>query len=250
MYRNGNLNATWREVRKQSRAWRARDKKILELVHRTMAGPDGTIQEFRHDIDPNCTCIIATDMIESKKQSGFDSGPCNTLVTNLVRYLGSTLPSLTIKTAASNKSRLGADDPTALDLALDAAQAGSPVLFLDVRERPLVEAADRVALIDATKAAFEEHCDALLAVGLAESFDISSIAYFYNALVGTPVIDIASDGASKRRSVSSVEGASSDMRVALHEAITFTSSEGAGRTYAGAQGMKRATPEQAGQLAT
>ena len=186
LYCNGNLNACWRDARRQSRAWRTRDRKLLELVHRTMAKPDGSLPEDHSDFDPNCTTIITTDMIESKKESKWDKGPFTSLLNNIVRYLGSTLPSLTIKTSQADMLTLAeaGKSMSCIDVALNAALGGSPVLFLDVRERPLAEASDRVALIEAAKAAFEEHCGALLEAGLAESFACCSIAYFYDVLHG------------------------------------------------------------------
>ena len=53
------------------------------------------------DFDPNCSCIITTDMIETKKESKWDRAPFNALTNNLVRYLGSALPSLTLKTGCT-----------------------------------------------------------------------------------------------------------------------------------------------------
>ena len=237
LYCNPDLNAVWRDVRKQSRAWRSRDKKILELVHKLNAKPDGSLPYCGMDIDPNCTCIITTDMIESKKESSWTKGPCNALLNSLVRYL----PSLTVKIRFPNAGKAMA----AIDIALNAAQSGSPVLFLDVRERPLVEAADRVAFIKATKAAFEAHCDALLKAGLAESFDACSIGYMYHALVGDGTASTL-DMAGEKNGAPSVE-----KRLALHEAIQLAGDESSGRAQKGAaQGMKRATPEQASELAS
>ena len=85
-----------------------------------------------------------------------------------MRYLARTLPSLGIKTGCEGIVTLAdsGQNQASIDMALNAAQSGSPLLFLDVRERPLVEAADRVALIEAAKTALEKHCDALLVAGL------------------------------------------------------------------------------------
>lgn len=254
LYCNPDLNACWREVRKQSRAWRARDKKLLELVHRTEARLDGSLKENHIDFDPNCTCIITTDMIESKKESKWDKGPFNALLNGLVRYLGSSLPSLTIKAGATSMGKLSDAGKSlgGIDVALNAAQSGSPVLFLDVRERPLIEASDRVALISAAMAALETHCNALLDTGLAESFTCSSIAYLHQALIGRPGTEHGGVASmhGRRRSVSVKGLTSADARLALHEAIALASSEDVGRADADEQGMKRATPEQASQLAT
>lgn len=125
-----------------------------------------------------------------------------------------------------------------IDIALNAAQSGSPVLFLDVRERPLLEAADRVALIEATKVAVETHCHSLLETGLAESLVCCSIAYLHEALFGQAAGEVAS---LKATTVA---------RFSLHQAIRMASGEYAGHAEEGAQGMKRATAEQASELAT
>lgn len=264
MYCNPDTNAVWRDARRQSRAWRARDKKLLELTHKTMARADGSLPELGVDFDPNCTCVITTDMIESKKEGKWDKVPFNTLQNNLIRYLAKSLPSLTIKTGSSDTLKLSqaGQAMSCLDVALNAAQSGSPVLFLDVRERPLVEAANRIALIEATKAAVETHCDALLQAGLAESFSACLIAYLYNALVGDVKphsLDIIAEtvgdggGAMQRTSISSRRGVqvNNDKRLVLHEAIQLASDDSSGRAQKGAaQGVKRATAEQASQLAT
>ena len=62
--------------------------------------------------------------------------------------------------------------------------SGSPLLFLDMRKRLLVEAQDRQALIEAAKREFDKHCDALLEKGVTESFDCMTIAYFHEVLFG------------------------------------------------------------------
>eukprot|EP00966_Prymnesium_polylepis_P086112 1993097-Prymnesium_polylepis.1 len=147
-------------------------------------------------------------MIESKKEIKWDKGPFNNLVSNLVRYLGSSLPSLTIKTgfAASSTLAHAGKSISAIDIALNVAQAGSPVLFLDVRDRPLIEAAtDRVALVEAAKTALETHSDALLAAGLAESFSCCSIAYLYDALFAKPDSGGEARTLKRQRSVASLK---------------------------------------------
>ena len=256
MYCNPDLNACWREVRKQSRAWKSRDKKLLDLVQQLNAKPDGSLPSYNLDFDPNCMCIITTDAIEPKKESKFDKGPFNALLNHLVRYLGSSLPSLTIKTGFGDLLTLAEHGQamSCIDIALDAAQGGSSVLFLDVRERPLVKAADRVALIDAAKAALEEHCDALLAVGLAESFSCCSIAYMHRALISKPDANTSDDEAPKLktlvRNYQGAEATSESARLALHQAIQVANSEEGAQADKEAQGMKRATPEQASALAT
>jgi len=53
--------------------------------------------------------------------------------------------------------------------------SGSPLLFLDMRARPLVEAPDRETLINNAKKEYETMCSALLEYGIPETFDAMSI---------------------------------------------------------------------------
>jgi len=62
--------------------------------------------------------------------------------------------------------------------------SGSPLLFLDMRTRPLVEAPDRETLISNARREYETMCNALLEYGVPETFDAMSISYFHDVLFG------------------------------------------------------------------
>ena len=82
-----------------------------------------------------------------------------------MRYLGGKLPSLAIKAGMSVKFPLGRPFGSTLFSASNLVQTGTPVLFLDPRERkPLKsESGDRQALIDQAKADLLEFWGALAA---------------------------------------------------------------------------------------
>lgn len=241
IYRNPDLKACWRDVRKSSRTWRARDKKLLEIVHAVEALADGSLPERQDDLDANAEILLIVDGIEAKKEQGWDKAPFNALITNLVRYLSSSLPALTIKTGNGNSGTLAEAGRalSGLDVALNAANGGAPVLFLDVRERELIKASDRVALIAAAKASCEAYCDELLNSGLAESFICCSIAYFHGVLFDG-MDDTEGTGIKPKSTVNN--------RLSLWEAIKLA--EHAGPLEEGVQGMKGATNEQVDQVAS
>ena len=62
--------------------------------------------------------------------------------------------------------------------------SGSPLLFLDLRARTLVQAPDRKTLIDNAKREYEAMCNALIQHGVPETFDAMSISYFHGVLFG------------------------------------------------------------------
>jgi len=49
-YWNSNLDAEWRAVRKASKAWRQRDRRLVELVHANSS--EGEMKQA-WDLDPN-----------------------------------------------------------------------------------------------------------------------------------------------------------------------------------------------------
>ena len=132
--------------------------KILETVWRINKNDQGTLNYQATDLDANATCFILTDAIEPKKELKWDSKPFSSLMTNLVSYLARSLPSITLKCGNSAKLTLGelGKAMSGLDVALNSAQGGNPVLFLDVRERPLVEGVSQMAIINAAKEKYEE----------------------------------------------------------------------------------------------
>jgi len=62
--------------------------------------------------------------------------------------------------------------------------SGSPLLFLDMHTRPLVEAPDRETLISNARREYETMCNSLLEYGVRETFDAMLISYFHDVLFG------------------------------------------------------------------
>ncbi len=129
---------------------------------------------------------LLVDTINAKNDALGDKGPFNKLVNELIRHLASTLPSLTIKTGNSARPSLAQAQASAssLGVAMENMLSGSPLLFLDLRERPSLKAEDREALITMAKTEYEKTCDTYLKQGLAETFDTMTIAYFHDVLFG------------------------------------------------------------------
>ena len=67
LYCNPDEQTTWREIRKASRAWRQRNGKLTELIHRQFADDDGRLPRRDFDLDPNAMCYVVVDGIEEKK---------------------------------------------------------------------------------------------------------------------------------------------------------------------------------------
>ena len=183
LYQNPDESAVWRSIRRSSRAWRQRDRKLLELV---WAKFNNQVPVCGTDLDPNAMIYLLVDTIHPKKERLNERGPFNKLMNELLRYLATTLPSLTIKTGHSDKPVLekASQHASSLAIGMEGMLSGSPLLFLDLRERPLIEAADRQALIDKAKKMYEASCDALLQRGLAETMDAMTISYFHEVLFG------------------------------------------------------------------
>ena len=187
-YCNPDSGANWRGVRKQSRAWRARDKKLLELVHRQRADADGKLPVRYNDLDANASCYLIVDGIDERKDKCNVKASFTKLINELLRYLASTLPALALKTANANKVDLSHSTGvlSGMGIAMEAAMSGTPLLFLDVRERPKLDttANERGAIIKKAQEQFSASCDELLAAGVAETFDCCSIAHFHTVCVG------------------------------------------------------------------
>ena len=102
LYQNPDLNAVWRSVRRASRAWRQRDTAILEA---TCALHKNEVPELGVDLDPNAMIYLLVDAIDHRGIIG-DRGAFLKLSNELLRYLATSLPSLTIKTGHSDKPTL------------------------------------------------------------------------------------------------------------------------------------------------
>jgi hypothetical protein len=100
-------------------------------------------------------------------------------MTELVRHLASTLPSIALKTGNASKVNLkhATSATSGLGVALESVKSGTPLVFLDVRPRPsLADATDRAALVAAARREHEKFCDQLVANGTPETLDCCSIA--------------------------------------------------------------------------
>ena len=134
LYLNPDPEAYWRSLRRRSKAWKARDKAILETVH--CYGYVGVFPETtqfpNYDLDKDAKAFLIVDQLTTSQQ-GFDSGPANTLRVEVLRFLVSTLPSLAVKTCSTNKAEQG--NTSGYQICLDQANSGTKVLLLDVRKR-------------------------------------------------------------------------------------------------------------------
>ena len=101
LYSNANQNAHWRQMRRASRSWRMRDKKLLE-VFQPDPQDDPSLLWRNYDIDPNATIVVLTDNIHPKKDR-LDTAPFGMFMSALARHLSSSLPSLAIRTGMSQK---------------------------------------------------------------------------------------------------------------------------------------------------
>eukprot|EP00931_Biecheleriopsis_adriatica_P103569 TRINITY_DN78381_c0_g1_i1.p1 TRINITY_DN78381_c0_g1~~TRINITY_DN78381_c0_g1_i1.p1 ORF type:complete len:952 (-),score=156.32 TRINITY_DN78381_c0_g1_i1:26-2881(-) len=183
LYQNPSLNTVWRGIKRGSKAWRQRDRKIQEMV---LAKYKNDVPVAEYDLDPNGVLFLVVDTIDAKRNRIGDRRAFNKLLNELVRHLASTLPSLTVKTGHGDKPHLenSGMHASSLGVATELMLSGSPMLFLDVRERAELTASDRVSLIKMAKDNYIQMSDQLLKQGLCESFDAMSIAYFHDALFG------------------------------------------------------------------
>jgi len=219
IYTNPSLDSYWREVSRKSRSWMLREARINQvLTTDEYNGKPLPVRSF--DLDQNATNLIIVDNINEKKGC-LDGKPFDRFMNELVRYLSSRLPSLAIKTGFTMKYPISFKAGSCLAPAADAAQAGTPTLLLDVRERPqLSPTLDRAQLIAEAKQKFEQHCDQYLEGGVVDAFDVGSFAYFHDVLTG--------DGSSLTTETSSRGGTLHGKRrksLPLHLAIMHASSD-------------------------
>lgn len=147
LYLNPNQEAYWRSLRRRSKAWKARDKAILETVHSYgfLGNFPETSQFPNYDLDKDARAFLIVDQLTTSQQ-GFDSGPASTLRVEVLRFLVSTLPSLAVKTGRANKAEQG--NTSGYQICLDQANSGTKVLLLDVRKRGHMLAEDEGTVED------------------------------------------------------------------------------------------------------
>ena len=226
LYRNPDTSACWRDVRKQSKAWRQRDKMLLDLVAKQYKDKEtGGITYRAHDLDPNAMFYLIVDGIDAKKGRDPKCGvkrSFNFLMNEMVRHLASSLPSLAIKTGNADKMTMSTASSalSSLAVAMDAAQSGTPLLLLDVRERELLKGASRNELIASAMEKHSKQCEALFQVGLCETFDCCTIAYFQEVVSGDGN-SLTTEKANGMSVDAFDEGAREKNSVPLHKAIQY-----------------------------
>ncbi len=254
-YLNFSKDAHWKNVRKESRAWRQRDAKIVEHygteAYKKKLGPGKKIEDYsmNHDLDPNASCVIMTDQIDQRRNRA-DARPIISLGRELVRHLSDAVPSIAIRTGFSSKgAEVAATGKSGLGIVSARAQAGTPVLALDVRTRsPLTFApgtelkARREALIESAKTQLVDWRERLLEEKegkppLAETLDVCTLAFLHEALNGD-------GGASESKKSKS----SFAVGMPLHEAIRRAQDEESS-AMEGDGSLPPATPEQIAELA-
>lgn len=208
---NPNPSTHWREVRRASKAWRKRDRKFLELV----AIHEASLSKYAQwDISSDAEILLVVDSINTRKETIDERSSYNNLMAALIRHLSSELPAITLRAGGARMvTSLAAAAGSSLTLlaSVEALNSGSPVLFLDVRQREAVEAADRASLIEAAKAAYKKSCDELHAAGTYDALNTSAIAYFHDVLYG--------DGIGSSTQYTSAFGTDASKPVCIHEAI-------------------------------
>eukprot|EP00438_Fugacium_kawagutii_P013932 Skav215208 [mRNA] locus=scaffold130:77506:102835:- [translate_table: standard] len=147
LYLNHDPDAYWKLLRRQSKAWRSRDKVILETVHAygTFGHKPDPENDFRnYDLDRDATTLLIVDQVDSNHR-GFDSNPTNQLNVEIMRFLASTVPSLALKSCWANKSK--DNNTSGYQVCLDQANSGTKLLLLDIRKRSPIDG-DKVAAED------------------------------------------------------------------------------------------------------
>jgi len=155
-----------------------------------------------YDLCEDAPVIIVTDNIDTAK-SGYDRAPCSRLQTAIIRHLSATkqLPSLSIKTGFGDWEVYNNDKSFSLLRSVDALHAGSPVLFLDVRERKVVPAQNREDLIEKGKEVFARHCDKLAEGRMWDQLNTCAVAFFYDILFGAGNPHTSSDASNRQARV-------------------------------------------------
>ena len=208
-YANPDPNAEWKKVRAQSATWQLQDATLKQAFR-----PEGTEMTSKDDLDPNAMCIVLVNTLGSNGEVVL--GHYDRLIGSLVRHLCATIPSLLLKTGMNLKGALEEPGASTLGAVVARLNGGAPVLFIDVRPRkPLkidfdtptrsrspapgdstsheggslrdlreIHEARRQMIIEAAKAQLNEWCDGLMSNGMAETFDVCSLAFLHDALTG------------------------------------------------------------------
>mmetsp|Transcript_123548 Transcript_123548/g.283313 ORF Transcript_123548/g.283313 Transcript_123548/m.283313 type:complete len:242 (+) Transcript_123548:815-1540(+) len=178
LHANPDQGAHWRVLRQASQAWAKRDSAIVNCLL-SEGELQWTLKTFQFDLCEDAPVIIMTDSIDARKGK-YDRGPFSRLETAIIRHLSAAmqLPSLRIKTGFGGWHVADSNKAFSLLRSLDALHAGSPVMFLDIRERGAVSAKNREEMIEKGKKIFEQECEKLAAGRMCDELNTCAIAFF------------------------------------------------------------------------
>jgi hypothetical protein len=164
----------WKSVMEATNVWSERHPDIAEKLDKF------TEQPLQFDLDPNAMTYMIVD------DGG--SGSFASLINALTRHLAVSLPSLAIKTGSTRKRPLGwKADQSTLEIAADAANSGTPTLFLDVRPVPhdaFASVSSRGELIEKAQQLYMARNSELRTVGMCDTLDACALAFFHEVLSG------------------------------------------------------------------
>ena len=169
-----------------------------------------------HDLDPNATRYIIADSINPKEMRYRDYSAMQKLQGELIRYLASTLPSIAFKTG--DTTFFGLEAPVSL------CAIRTPVVFLDMRRRHFIDAANRSEFIRQAIENTDVERRALYARGLTDltlhgygktcmnNLVCCEIAYFH---------DVLFDDGEYRTAGINLYGEERSRLLPLHEALSL-----------------------------
>ena len=109
-------------------------------------------QVRKYDLDPHASVFIMVDTLDHEAKNVDDrwgnARSFNALISAFTRFLSATRPCISFRTGRCTRETLGdmEDAINSLAPALRATQAGTPVIFLDVRERTLLPSSPPLTL--------------------------------------------------------------------------------------------------------
>ena len=183
LYANGaDPNCHWRAVRRQSRAWAKRDKKLLVLN----CTAERMMNEFRFDLSADAPFVIITDCIDAKQDKSKVRAPATRLLTALTQHLNAKmgLPSIAFRTGYGRARSLTDHSAVSMLRAIDLLNSKFPVIFLDVRDHEVCDSDNRQEMIDKAKEKYTKLCNELVKAGTLEWLTVCALARFHEALFG------------------------------------------------------------------
>ena len=181
-YANADPSCHWRTVRRQSRAWAKRDKKLLALN----CTPDLMLNYHRYDLSADAPLVIITDGIDAQQDKAQVRGPATRLLTALTQHLNAKmgLPSIAFRTGYGGARSLMDDSAVSMLRALDLLNSKFSVIFLDVRDHEVCTGDNRQEMIDKAKADYTKLCDELVEKGTLDLLTVCALARFHEVLFG------------------------------------------------------------------